>query len=327
LRTNFLSGEALSRSSILQNDVRNVDWTAFEGVALVSGGPPCQPFSGGGLSGGEDDERDMWPEVIRALRETHPKGFLFENVKGLLRPTFGDYRRRIVSSLERGGDVAPGAPKRYEVVVVLVNAADYGAAQKRERVFIAGVRMDVGTLTPFPRATHTLQRLVWDKWVSGEYWRRHGLRQPDAATMSRAERSAFRDISRSCVQPEELPWQTCRDAFSGPGDPTTLNCVQGHEPRGYGKQYAGHSGSVWDLPSKVLKAGVHGVPGGENMVVDSDGKARYFTVREAARLQGLPDEFNPSGSWSQVMRQLGNAVPAQLAEAAGRWVADMLYHG
>jgi DNA (cytosine-5)-methyltransferase 1 len=70
------------------------------------------------------------------------------------------------------------------------------------------------------------------------------------------------------------------------------------------------------MPAKALKAGVHGVPGGENTVALPDGKIRYLTVREAARLQGLPDEYEFIGSWSENMRQLGNAVPTELAEAA-----------
>jgi DNA (cytosine-5)-methyltransferase 1 len=60
------------------------------------------------------------------------------------------------------------------------------------------------------------------------------------------------------------------------------------------------------------------------MMVLDDGSVRYFTVREAARLQGLPDEWSFATSWSESMRQLGNAVPVQLSEAIGRWMADTL---
>jgi DNA (cytosine-5)-methyltransferase 1 len=324
LRDNFASEIGLGYPSILERDIRDIDWTSFQGSSLVAGGPPCQPFSNGGLSAGKYDPRDMWPEAIRAVREIQPKAFVFENVKGLRRKTFSEYLRSIVNSLERGGDIDPDAVKQYQVAVVPVNAADFGAAQTRERVLIAGVRRDVGQLTSFPRPTHSLQRLVWDKWCTGEYWKRHGLERPDPSTMSRAERAALKGVLRSSVEPEGLPWQTCRDAFFELGEPGASSCVQGHEWRGVAKRYPGHSGSAWDLPAKALKAGVHGVPGGENMVVNSEGSARYFTVREACRLQGLPDSFLPSGSWSQAMRQLGNAVPAQLAEIAGRWIAKTL---
>ena len=64
---------------------------------------------------------------------------------------------------------------KYDVVVLKVNAADYGAAQKRHRVVVAGVRRDLGvTLSP-PAPSHSRQRLLWDQWVTGDYWKRHGM--------------------------------------------------------------------------------------------------------------------------------------------------------
>jgi DNA (cytosine-5)-methyltransferase 1 len=79
-----------------------------------------------------------------------------------------------------------------------------------------------------------------------------------------------------------------------------------------------------DEPAKTLKAGVHGVPGGENMLCRPDGSVRYFTVRESARLQTFPDDFVFHGAWSETMRQLGNAVPVRLAEAVGTHVAKAI---
>ncbi|TXC79111.1 DNA cytosine methyltransferase [Paraburkholderia azotifigens] len=321
LRHHFVEDTEQSSPSILEDDVRNIDWTALSNVDLVAGGPPCQPFSAGGLSAGKADHRDMWPEAIRAVRQMRPRAFLFENVKGLLRPSFAPYLASIVDALKRGGH-PDAVPEAYEVAMIPVNAADYGAAQKRERVLIAGIRRDVGTLRPFPAPTHSAARLVWDKWMSGTYWQRHGLSRP--GTIRHADRKLLSSLTESGHEPHVLPWQTCRDAFAGLGEPSPAGRLSGHEPRGFGKQYPGHTGSELDAPAKALKAGVHGVPGGENMVILDDGRARHFTVREAARLQGMPDAFLPTGSWSQAMRQLGNAVPAQLAEVAGSWIADML---
>ena len=92
------------------------------------------------------------------------------------------------------------------------------------------------------------------------------------------------------------------------------------------RQYKGHTGSPLDEPAKTLKAGDHGVPGGENMLRRVDGSVRYFTVREAARLQTFPDEYVFRGAWTEAMRQLGNAVPVRLAEMVARSVAEKLAH-
>jgi DNA (cytosine-5)-methyltransferase 1 len=80
-----------------------------------------------------------------------------------------------------------------------------------------------------------------------------------------------------------------------------------------------------DEPAKTLKAGDHGVPGGENMLLKPDGSVRYFTVRESARLQTFPDDYVFSGSWTENMRQLGNAVPVRLAEVIASSIRNHLH--
>ena len=81
--------------------------------------------------------------------------------------------------------------------------------------------------------------------------------------------------------------------------------------------YPGHTGSVWDAPAKTIKAGDHGVPGGENMIRLPDSTVRYLTVIKAKRLQTFPDNFVVKGVWGEAMRQIGNAVPVLLAEIVG----------
>lgn len=317
---------------IEKSDVRKIDWTRFAGLDLVAGGPPCQPFSIGGKHRGQEDDRDMWPEAIRAVREATPRAFLFENVRGLTRAAFSSYLRWIVAYLRNPNMVRrPGenhaehterleASKRlslYEVKVFQVNAADFGAPQKRHRVIIAGLRREFGIALQEPSPTHSRESLLWEQWVTGEYWKRHHLPIPRDAAMLSTDRAMVERLRGFDMPPDTLPWVTVRDALAGLGEPTG---AANHVLQEGARSYVGHTGSVLDQPAKALKAGDHGVPGGENMMVRDDGSVRYFTTRESARLQGLPDTYQFPRSWTESMRQLGNAVPAQLSEAMGDWM-------
>ena len=123
------------------------------------------------------------------------------------------------------------------------------------------------------------------------------------------------------------PWRTVRDALEGMPKPRNTSMTGGflnHRFQPGARAYKGHTGSLLDLPAKTLKAGDHGVPGGENMMVMDSGEVRYFTVRESARLQAFPDGYAFHGAWSETMRQLGNAVPVVLAHRVAASVAERL---
>ncbi|KIG02636.1 DNA-cytosine methyltransferase [Burkholderia sp. MR1] len=321
------------------DDVRQMSWKRFAGLDLVAGGPPCQPFSIGGKHRGHDDARDMWPEAIRAVREVQPRAFLFENVRGLARPTFAHYLRWIIAHLHHPEMTrlededhvshtqrleASKLPAAYRVIVAQVNAADYGAPQKRHRVIVAGVRSDLGITLSHPTPTHSRERLLWDQWVTGDYWRRHGLKQPANRAIPKTDIAAVERLRLLDEAPIGKPWVTVRDALAGLGEP---DGKANHVFQDGARVYPGHTGSPLDQPAKALKAGDHGVPGGENMMVRDDQSVRYFTIREAARLQGLPDTYLFPRSWSESMRQLGNAVPAPLAEAMGHWLTCAVVSG
>ncbi|WP_127598327.1 DNA cytosine methyltransferase [Nitratireductor alexandrii] len=330
----------LGHWQVHSDDVRVVRWSVFkELVDFVAGGPPCQPFSIGGLHRGEEDVRDMWPEAIRAVRQIVPRGFLFENVRGLLRPKFADHLDWIrlsltepnlvqrkdedrASHLERlRGEEDKGS---YRVIVTKVNAADYGAPQKRHRVLFMGIHKSIAPLIEAPKPTHSRERLLWDQYVTGDYWRRHDIRKPPSRPANVTDRLTVDALRNKGREPVGLPWVTVRDALAGLGEPGSRRDISNHQLQPGARAYPGHTGSPVDEPAKALKAGVHGVPGGENMMAFSDGSVRYFTVREAARLQGLPDDYEFIGSWTENMRQLGNAAPVQLAEAFGRHIEGIL---
>lgn len=329
-----------------EGDVRGFSFLEFQDqIELVTGGPPCQPFSLGGRHRAYLDQRDMWPQAVRAVRETRPSAFIFENVKGLTRATFETYFSYIYLQLSypeiiaRDGEgwidhrarleqhhssgVTTGLTYRVLPPKVL-NAANHGVPQKRERVFFVGFRSDLGVEWSFPRETHSRDALLWEQYRSGDYWDRHEVAKRRRAIDPRAELAA----SRLTERPFELAWRTTRDALIGLPDPElspgARTDYRDHRYQPGARSYPGHTGSPLDEPAKTLKAGVHGVPGGENMLRRPDGSVRYFTVRESARLQTFPNDFIFHGSWTETMRQLGNAVPVELAEVVARSVREHL---
>ena len=224
------------------------------------------------------------------------------------------------------------APRRltYRVSIHPVDAADYGAPQKRRRVIIVGFREDESAQWVPPEPTHSQEALLWDQWISGEYWARHGIGARKRPEMPKSVAKAVERLRAAGQRPKTQAWQTVRDAIGDLGEPAKVKPkIANHKHQPGARSYAGHTGSLLDNPAKALKAGAHGVPGGENMLAYADGSVRYLSVREAARLQGFPDEYEfPSTvAWGESMRQLGNAVPTQLAESFGSAIAGTLRAG
>jgi len=327
-------------------DVKQFDYTSLkDDVMVVSGGPPCQPFSLGGKHRGYLDKRDMFPEAVRAVRELRPKAFIFENVKGLLRTTFADYfeyiylqlahpsltRRKAESCKEHRVRLekyhtSRQAQSEYNVVFRLLNAANYGVPQRRERVFLVGFCSDLGIQWSFPETGHSEDALLSSQWITGEYWERHEVAKRHRPQIGDRLAARVERLSRNLRFDNKLPWRTVRDAIGDLPDPEEYpqSGIPNHVYNPGARPYPGHTGSPLDEPAKTLKAGDHGVPGGENMLARHDGSVRYFTVREAARLQTFPDNYTFCGSWTEAMRQLGNAVPVRLAEAVARSVVETL---
>ncbi len=339
------AGSAVAHWPLTQSDVRMVDFGSHEGkLDLISGGPPCQPFSMGGKHKAYDDARDMFPQAIRAVREAKPKAFIFENVKGLTRASFQNYFQYIqlqmqhpevasrvdedwvghLSRLEQHHTSKPKGGLNYRLVTRLLNAANHGVPQKRERVLFVGFRDDLDLEWTFPIQTHFAEALIWDQYRDGSYWERHRVAKKDIPNnemlTDRARQMKARPIGEA--------WKTVRDAIRDLPDPEVealkSRQIANHRQQPGARSYPGHTGSPLDEPAKTLKAGVHGVPGGENMLRKPNGEVRYFTVRESARLQTFPDDYRFHGSWSETMRQLGNAVPVRLAEMVGKDVARRL---
>jgi len=344
LRHNHDIGQTQIREwNIIYSDIRDIAFKKYKKkITMVAGGPPCQPFSVAGKHQGKNDDRDMFPEAVRVVREIQPNSFVFENVKGLLTKSFSTYFEYILlqlkypeitrqpkqkwvehlSHLKKINTQALYSGLKYNVVFKLLNAADYGVPQKRERVFIVGFRSDIDMTWDFPKPTHSKDSLLWQQWVTGEYWQKfdaHTLIKPSVPNGIQAKLIKKYGL----FPPVEKPWMTLRESIFDLQN-SEKSSVSNHEFRDGAKAYPGHTGSPIDEPSKTLKAGDHGVPGGENMIRYNDGKVRYLTVREAARVQTFPDDYHFTGSWTECMRQIGNAVPVKLAEVVASSVAQFL---
>ncbi|SFV33969.1 DNA cytosine methyltransferase [Hyphomicrobium facile] len=160
----------LPRSRVIQADLlKPFDASDFEGVDLLAGGLPCPPFSVAGKQLGAADERNLFPAALRIIAEVKPKAVMFENVRGLLDPKFGAYRRFITDSLEKLGFVTD---------FKLLNASDFGVPQLRPRVVFVALRREYASNFEWPKVRRrpktvgeTLADLMADNgWSGVERW-------------------------------------------------------------------------------------------------------------------------------------------------------------
>lgn len=314
-------------------DVASYDFSALgAGVDLCSAGVPCQPWSQGGLHAGYDDHRDMFPALLQAVVAVRPMVVLVENVSGLTRYAFDDYVGHVKLRLSHPSAVAlPGEDWRqfdqrlrqevgagrgaeYIVESKTCDAADFGVPQRRKRIFIQAVRATLGSTPFWPMPTHSSEALR-EAIADGAYHTEHGI--PGHDHLIGDEPTTLHIVDG------RLRWRTVRDALRGLEYPAKRGVpgIDNHVYVSGARSYPGHTGSPWDQPAKTIKAGVHGVGGGENMLRHPNGKLRYFSIREAARLQTFPDQYKFPETRSIAMRQIGNAVPVDLARAIGAAIA------
>ena len=155
--------------NVICADVHDFDGHPYAGIDLLAGGVPCPPFSKASKQLGKDDERDLFPEAIRRVREIHPKAVMLENVRGFLDPKFDEYRAHILRDIEKIG---------YNVQIKLLQSCDYGVPQLRPRVVIIGIRKDIHTKFTYPAANNTVAPTVGEtlKNLMGKHgW--HGLNE------------------------------------------------------------------------------------------------------------------------------------------------------
>lgn len=156
--------------NVICADVHDFDGRPYRGVDLLAGGVPCPPFSVAGKQLGQDDDRDLFPEAIRLIREIMPKAVMLENVRGFLDPGFEAYRNHIFKSIRDLG---------YVSHIKLLNASNFGVPQLRPRVVIIGIRKDQYGAFAYPEdrsdSAKTVGETLYDlmaenKWEGAKRW-------------------------------------------------------------------------------------------------------------------------------------------------------------
>lgn len=282
-------------ADVLEGDVNATTFTRWhDEVDVVVGGPPCQPWSTGGKRLGPEDPRDGWPAFLRALREIRPRAFIAENVAGFAAGARKAHLATLVAELSALG---------YDVCCQVVNAADYGVPQRRQRLLIVGLR---GQRFCFPAPIFGPGReRPWPP--AGDVVASNPLGVPNPSIVTYARRPDLRPnpydghIFNGGGRPIEL---------SRPA-PTLLASMGGNKT-----PWIDTLGIVPEYHSHLLGGGEPGsgrVPG-----------ARRITVDEAALLQTFPPGTHFAGRRSSCYRQIGNAVPPRLAYEVGKALVKQL---
>lgn len=255
---------------IVCDDIKNIAIRDLPDAEVVVGGFPCQGFSLANRRRSIEDERNqLYRFFYDTIKEKQPKFFIAENVKGILSLGKGELIRQIVDDFKGAG---------YLTEIHLVNMADYGVPQTRQRVLIIGQRTDIGEkmLFHFPEPTHSKDGKTLPKWVS------------------------------------------IKEAIDHFPDPDIENSVVNHVYSAYKVEYrnfTGHRQTDPDKPSPTILARGNG-KGGVCAIPHYNGKRR-LSIRESASVQTFPEDFRFLGSMSACYRQIGNAVPVKFARLLG----------
>lgn len=269
---------------VAQRDLEKEFGIKKKELDLLSGGAPCQSFSYAGKRLGLEDTRGtMFYHYATFLKKLQPKMFLFENVKGMLSHDKGKTFKTILSVFEEQG---------YEVTYSVLNAVDYNVAQKRERLIVIGIRKDLKNVINFNFPEKKEKKLVLRDVLLN-------VPESEGATYSEEKAKIFelvppggywRDIDPKIAK-EYM--KSCWDM--GGGRTGILRRLSLDEP----------SLTILTTPQMKQTERCHPL------------EVRPFNVRESARIQSFPDDWIFEGSMANKYKQIGNAVPCNLAKEVG----------
>lgn len=285
--------------NVIEDDIKNVSFSEYNGkVDLVTGGFPCQAFSYAGKKLGLNDARGtLFYEFARVVQETMPPICVGENVRGLLNHEGGKTIQGMISVLDEiGYNVLP--PR-------ILKAIFYNVPQKRERIIIVGVRKDI-----------CIDHFEFPKPYNRVYNLKDALKKGDLYSC---------DVPKSKGSPYPLSKKEVLELVPPGGYWRNL-------PLDIQKEYMGKSFYLgggktgmarrisWDEPSLTLTCS----PAQKQTERCHPDETRPFTIREYARIQTFPDNWEFSGSVSQQYKQIGNAVPVNLAKEIGYSIVSFL---
>ena len=270
---NFLDAVKTYRKNIgdhiICEDISKIPSDKIPNHDILIGGFPCQGFSVANTNRGEHDERNkLYLELLRILAEKQPKFFMAENVKGILSLMRGKIFELIIADFINAG---------YKVTYKVLNAADFGVPQKRERVIILGVRNDVDVNLAHPEPTHD-------------------------------------EISN--LFSHKKSWISIGEALKNIPEPEEEHNLTNHTYSKFKLKFNGYLGNRAidpNKPSPTVTA--RGDEKGGVVVLHHPNNHRRMSVRELASTQSFPIDFIFEGSNSSAYRQIGNAVPPLLAFA------------
>lgn len=285
---------------VVAGDVANLDFSPYRGqVDMLSGGFPCQAFSYAGKKLGFEDTRGtLFFEFARAIKQTEPKVFLAENVRGLLAHDNGNTLRTIESIIaELGYTLVPAR---------VLKAVFYQVPQKRERLFLVGIRNDLAKHVQFewPSPYKRIMTLR-DALQAGELY-------PDDVPDSPGQKYPDKKAAVLAQVPPGGYWRDLPDAVQRDYMQKSYYLTGGKT--GMARRLA------WDEPSLTLTC----APAQKQTERCHPDHTRPLTVREYARIQTFPDDWQFTGTVASQYKQIGNAVPVNLAWAMGRALVRLL---
>lgn len=297
-KTIWATYEKNHTAPLIKGDIRSIKETDFpDGVDGIIGGPPCQSWSeAGSLRGIEDDRGQLFYDYIRILRTKQPKFFLAENVSGMLANRHSEAVKNIVKMFEECG---------YNVTITLVNAADYGVPQDRKRVFYIGFRKDLNIKFDFPKPTTPNEK---DKVTLKE-----AIGDLQATAVPALEKNK---ANKNLTVPNH-------EYYIG-GYSTIFmsrNRVRAWDEQGFTVQASGRQCQLHPQAPKMRFISHN------KRIFEPDYEHLYrrMTVRECARLQGFPDDFE--FIYDEVdngYKMIGNAVPVLLAYEIAKAIKEAL---